>query len=86
MPMGRTTLHLPGMNRQVVEFSQVSGWFIQALLAREDSRFWQHHGVDLHGIFRAAVANARGGGVRQGASTITQQLARNAYELGRPHL
>jgi len=79
---GELYSHLPGMNRQVVEFGQVSGWFVQALLAREDSRFWQHHGVDLHGIIRAAVVNLRGGGVRQGASTITQQLARNAFDLG----
>jgi penicillin-binding protein 1A len=73
--------HLPGLNRQVVAFDQVSGWFVQALLAREDSGFWQHNGIELRSIARAAVANLRGGGIRQGASTITQQLARNAFEL-----
>jgi penicillin-binding protein 1A len=78
---GELYSHLPGMNRQVVEFDQVSGWFVQALLAREDSGFWQHNGIEPRSIVRAAVANLRGGGIRQGASTITQQLARNAFEL-----
>lgn len=71
-----------GENRLVVPLDRISPHFVQALLAREDSRFWEHHGVDPRGIARAALANARAGGTRQGASTITQQLARNACGLG----
>ncbi|HEY8572015.1 PBP1A family penicillin-binding protein [Phenylobacterium sp.] len=50
-----------------------------AFVAIEDRRFYRHWGLDLIGIGRAAVANARAGGVRQGGSTITQQLAKTAF-------
>jgi penicillin-binding protein 1A len=70
-----------GENRFVVPLYDVSKNFINALLAREDSRFWVHEGVDLLGVVRAVVANARAGETKQGASTITQQLARNACDL-----
>jgi penicillin-binding protein 1A len=73
--------YINGENRLVVPFEKVSGWFVQALLAREDARFWEHKGVDYIGIARAMVTNFRSGDVKQGASTITQQLARNALEL-----
>lgn len=48
----------------------------QAVVAIEDRRFYQHGGIDLRGLVRAAVRNARAGGTREGGSTITQQLAR----------
>jgi penicillin-binding protein 1A len=70
-----------GENRLVVPLSAVSKNFLNALIAREDSRFWEHHGVDWRGVFRAALANARAGEIKQGGSTITQQLARNACDL-----
>jgi len=54
----------------------------QAILAAEDDRFYQHSGVDYPGILRAASANLVGGGKRQGASTITQQVARNFFLSG----
>ncbi|HVP14896.1 MAG TPA: transglycosylase domain-containing protein, partial [Terriglobales bacterium] len=54
----------------------------QAVVAAEDRRFRQHWGLDLRGNFRALVTNVQAGGVRQGASTITQQLARGLF-LGR---
>ncbi|MGV3531498.1 MAG: transglycosylase domain-containing protein, partial [Chthoniobacteraceae bacterium] len=73
--------YLHGQNRMVIPLESVSGWFIQALLAREDSRFWEHNGIDYKGVLRAAVTNFREGEVKQGASTLTQQLARNALEL-----
>jgi penicillin-binding protein 1A len=73
---------LEGEVRYVVPLAQISPFFIKALLAREDSRFSEHHGVDFSGILRAAVRNLRDGGVKEGASTITQQLARNTYDLG----
>ncbi|MBK5305541.1 MAG: penicillin-binding protein [Frankiaceae bacterium] len=50
----------------------------QAIIAIEDSRFYAHHGVDYKGIIRAAVTNAGAGGVKQGASTLTQQYVKNA--------
>jgi penicillin-binding protein 1A len=50
-----------------------------ATVAIEDSRFREHHGVDLEGVIRAAVDNLEAGKVRQGGSTITMQLARNLY-------
>jgi len=53
----------------------------QAVIAAEDNRFNQHHGVDFYGMFRAALKNWRAGHIRQGASTITQQLARNTFSL-----
>jgi penicillin-binding protein 1A len=54
---------------------------INAVIAVEDSKFYEHHGYDLLGIIRAALKNLVAGHVRQGASTITQQLARNSFSL-----
>lgn len=73
---------LEGQVRYVVPSSQISPNFIKALLAREDARFYQHHGVDFTGIARAAMRNVNAGDVKEGASTITQQLARNTFDLG----
>ncbi len=52
---------------------------IKATLATEDRRFFDHFGIDFFGTFRALLTNARAGGVRQGGSTITQQLAKNLF-------
>jgi penicillin-binding protein 1A len=52
---------------------------VSAFLAIEDRRFHSHWGIDPRGILRAALSNASAGGVRQGGSTITQQLAKNAF-------
>ncbi len=52
---------------------------VQAVVAIEDRRFFEHPGVDFRGILRAAVANLRAGGVVQGGSTLTQQLAKNLF-------
>jgi penicillin-binding protein 1A len=52
---------------------------IKATLATEDRRFYEHFGIDIPGLFRAVVANTRAGGVVQGGSTITQQLAKNLF-------
>jgi len=73
--------HFGGENRFVLPLSAVSPHFLSALLAREDARFWEHHGVDTRGVLRAVLANLRAGEKKQGASTLTQQLARNACEL-----
>ena len=52
---------------------------IKAVLATEDRRFYEHYGIDLIGTFRAIATNARAGGVVQGGSTLTQQLAKNLF-------
>ena len=78
---GELYSYLDGENRLIVSLERVPKHFIDALLAREDARFWQHDGVDYRGIARAAFTNLSKGAVRQGASTITQQLARNAFHL-----
>ncbi|HEV3372602.1 MAG TPA: transglycosylase domain-containing protein, partial [Xanthobacteraceae bacterium] len=52
---------------------------IKAVLATEDRRFYEHFGIDVPGLFRAITINARAGGVVQGGSSITQQLAKNLF-------
>lgn len=71
-----------GENRVVVPYGKISQNFVNALISREDSRFYEHHGIDPVGIARAAFRNLLFGGMKQGASTITQQLARNSFPLG----
>lgn len=68
-------------NRSLISFDQVPENFKHALVSGEDSRFWSHGGIDFFGIGRAVVALAKTHEVSQGASTLTQQLARNAYDL-----
>jgi len=68
--------------RAVVAIGDVPSVMKQAILAAEDDRFYQHGGIDYTGIIRAAGANLLGGGKRQGASTITQQVARNFFLTG----
>ncbi|HEY1082774.1 MAG TPA: PBP1A family penicillin-binding protein [Prosthecobacter sp.] len=68
-----------GENRIVVPLSQISPHFVKALLAREDSRFYNHNGIDYIGVARAALRNLKDRKVVQGASTLTMQLARNSY-------
>jgi len=65
--------------RNVVRLKDVPEVLKQAILAAEDDRFYQHSGIDYFGILRAAVTNVFGSGRRQGASTITQQVARNFF-------
>jgi penicillin-binding protein 1B len=65
--------------RQLISIQQVPGHLIHAVLAAEDSRFFQHPGIDLRGIFRALLTNLRHGSIRQGGSTLTQQLAKNYF-------
>ncbi len=69
-------------NRLKVSLSEVSQFFITAVLAREDSRFYAHKGIDWRGILRALVRDITSGSAREGASSITQQLARNSLPLG----
>ncbi|MGN9777945.1 transglycosylase domain-containing protein [Micromonospora sp. H33] len=64
--------------RQYTKLADMSPNIQQAIVAAEDSRFYQHQGVDPKGVARAFVANARSSGVSQGASTLTMQYVRMA--------
>jgi len=66
-------------NRTPVPLTTVSPYMRQAILSIEDRRFYEHGGIDVAGILRAAWADVRAGKVVQGGSTITQQLVRNLY-------
>jgi penicillin-binding protein 1A len=68
-------------NRETIPYDQLPRDLINAVVAVEDAKFYQHNGYDLFGIVRAALKNLTAGHVRQGASTITQQLARNSFSL-----
>ena len=65
--------------RSVVRIETVPALLKNAILSAEDERFYQHSGVDYVGVFRAAYSNLVTGGKRQGASTITMQVARNFF-------
>lgn len=65
--------------RDVMPFNEIPDAMKLAILAAEDDRFYQHSGIDIRGIGRAALANLASGSKSQGASTITMQLARNFY-------
>src|SRR6056297_315092 len=65
-------------NRIYVSLDKIPAHLKEAIVAIEDKNFYVHHGIDFFGIMRAVVANIRAGYRAQGASTITQQLARNA--------
>jgi penicillin-binding protein 1A len=66
-------------NRQPVAADDMSAWVRKATIAVEDRRFYEHGGVDVEGIARAAIADLKAGRVVEGGSTITQQLVRNLY-------
>lgn len=65
--------------RALINISAVPEVMKQAILAAEDDRFYEHGGVDYMGVMRAAISNFTSGGVKQGASTITMQVARNFF-------
>ena len=65
--------------RRPVTYDEVPKEMINAFVAIEDARYWEHYGVDLRGVARAAVTTVKNRSVSQGASTITMQLARNLF-------
>lgn len=69
----------PGQNREYVPLSRIAPNVIKATLSIEDERFYEHFGLDLRGIARATLVNIEHMDKVQGASTLTQQLARNLY-------
>ena len=76
---GRLIAAIGEQRRIPVRYEQIPKKLVQAFLAAEDDRFFSHHGIDWQGILRATLANLRAGGVRQGGSTITQQVARDMF-------
>jgi penicillin-binding protein 1A len=79
---GKIYSRLAGANRLKVSLNEISPLFVETLLAREDTRFYQHKGIDWRGILRALVRDVLSGSAKEGASSITQQLARNSLPLG----
>jgi penicillin-binding protein 1A len=76
---GRLIASMGEQQRIPVRYDQIPKLLVEAFLAAEDDRFFQHHGIDWQGILRAALKDLRAGGVRQGGSTITQQVARDMF-------
>jgi membrane peptidoglycan carboxypeptidase len=69
-------------NRRPTTITEMSPYITQAIIASEDTRFYEHNGVDAKGVARAFVANQKAGGVSQGASTLTMQYVRMALRDG----
>ena len=67
------------INRDITQLDQIPKHVRDAVIAVEDERFWQHQGLDLRSITRAATSNFRSESGTQGGSTISQQLAKNLY-------
>src|SRR3989441_428641 len=68
-------------NRETIPYEQLPRDLVNAVVSVEDAKFYRHNGYALSGILRATFKNLVAGHVRQGASTITQQLARNSFAL-----
>jgi membrane peptidoglycan carboxypeptidase len=80
---GRLLFQLYGEGRRTfVSYDHISPWMIKATVDVEDKTFWTNSGVDVQGIVRAAINDLSGQSGLQGASTITQQLVRNAGLVG----
>ena len=76
---GQVIQKLGPATREKIATGEMPPLVEQAFVAAEDRRFFQHNGIDLWGISRALLTNLRKGSVREGASTITQQLARTVF-------
>src|SRR5206468_12949938 len=77
--------HLENIRRVNVSVTVVPKFVRQAFVATEDRRFYQHNGLDWKGVLRAVFTNLSAGGVRQGFSTITMQVAHNSFLQDRYH-
>ncbi|PPS83008.1 transglycosylase domain-containing protein [Streptomyces sp. MH60] len=76
---GGTIATVYSRDRTVVDLKDISPYLQKAIVAIEDSRFYEHGAVDLKGVLRALNKNARSGGVSEGASTLTQQYVKNVF-------
>jgi penicillin-binding protein 1A len=79
---GKIYSRLAGANRLKVALNEVSPFFVDAVIAREDTRFFEHGGIDWRGIARALIKDILSASAKEGASSLTQQLARNSLPLG----
>src|SRR5437870_10605787 len=79
---GKIYSRLAGANRLKVSLSEVSPYFIAAVLAREDTRFYEHKGIDWRGVLRALSRDVISMKAKEVASSLTMQLARNSLPLG----
>ncbi len=77
--------HLENIRRVNVPIRVVPKQVRDAFIATEDRRFYEHNGLDWHGVLRAVVRNFSAGGIRQGFSTITMQVAHNSFLADRYH-
>ncbi len=82
---GRLLGHLENVRRVNVPLSTVPANVRDAFVATEDRRFYDHNGLDWHGVVRAVARNFSAGGIRQGFSTITMQVAHNSFLQDRYH-
>jgi penicillin-binding protein 2A len=76
---GNEVAKLKANNSTYVPLNKISKYVVEGVVATEDSRFYEHSGIDFRGILRAIYVDVIKGSKEQGASTITQQLARNVY-------
>ena len=83
---GVTIGRIGNENRIFIERSDLPDHFVSALIAAEDQRYFFHPGVDPKGSLRAAWRNYRASEIEEGGSTLTQQLARNVFELEGRHM
>jgi penicillin-binding protein 1A len=75
-------IEAPGASgRKLVTRKDIPDFLVKALRAREDARFFEHHGVDIRGLARATVRNIKDRDFTQGASTLSMQLTRNSFEI-----
>jgi membrane carboxypeptidase/penicillin-binding protein len=82
---GKLLGHLETVRRVNVPINLVPKPVRDAFVATEDRRFYEHNGLDWHGVLRAVARNFSAGGIRQGFSTITMQVAHNSFLLERYH-
>ena len=82
---GKLVGHLENVRRVNVPISRVPKTVRDAFIATEDRRFYEHNGLDWRGVIRAVVSNLGAGGIREGFSTITMQVAHNSFLQDRYH-
>ena len=70
-----------GQGHQLVTRNDLPKFLVDSLRAREDARFFEHHGIDVRGLLRATVRNIKDRDFTQGASTLSMQLARNSFKM-----
>jgi penicillin-binding protein 2A len=76
---GNVASKISANKTESVRYNQIPKHMINAVVAIEDHRFFEHNGIDFIGIMRAFVRNTKAGGIVEGGSTITQQLTKNAF-------